>query len=115
MGFSLGSEAQAGCALGRGSFEFAARGGLVKPDAARGDIRFEIIFTLDRGIRQTAEHGDLADVIEGVGDGTLEDSFDGLVERLGGGGMIVELFYGGQGTRTIAVSRALAAGSPGCG
>src|SRR6266568_1372037 len=96
MGFSLRSEAQAGCALRRGSREFAARGGLVWTDAARGDVRFEIVFTFDRGAGEAAEHGDLADVIEGVGDGALEEAFNRLVERLAGGEITVEVFYGGK-------------------
>src|SRR6266705_4021031 len=105
MGFSLRSEAQAGCALGRGSFEFAARGGLVQSDAAGGDVGFEIVFTLNGRAAEAAEHGDLADVIEGVGDGTLEEAFDGLVERLGGGEIIVELFYGGKEALDFGVPR----------
>src|SRR6266567_1484626 len=105
MGFSLRSEAQAGCALRRGSFEFAVRGGLLEPDAAGGDVRFEIVFTFDRGAGEAAEHGDLADVIEGVGDGALEEAFDGLMERLAGGEIIVELFYGGKEALDFGVPR----------
>src|SRR6266702_2334966 len=54
------------------SLEFAVRGGLVQSDAAGGDVGFEIVFTLNGRAAEAAEHGDLADVIEGVGDGALE-------------------------------------------
>ena len=60
-------------------FKFAARSGLVEADAARGDFGLEIIFAEDGRTSQTAQHGDLADVIEGVGDRALEEAFGGTV------------------------------------
>ena len=76
--------------------EFAAGCGLAKADAAGGDVGFEIIFALDWGAGQAAEHGELANVREGVGNGALQEAFDGSVERLGGGQIIVEFFQGGE-------------------
>ena len=57
------------------SLKFVARNGLLEPDAAGGDLRLEIVFGFDGGAGQTAKHGDLADVIEGVSDGSLEEAF----------------------------------------
>jgi hypothetical protein len=48
---------------------------LLGANAAGGDVSFEIVFTQDRRVGEAAEHGDLADVIEGVSDGTLEEGF----------------------------------------
>jgi hypothetical protein len=80
----------------RDSVEFAAGCGLVEADASGGDVGFEIVFAFDRGAGQAAEHGDLADVREGVGDGALQEAFDGSVEWLGRGQVIVEPFQGGE-------------------
>jgi len=65
------------------SLEFAVRGGLFGADAASGDVRSEIIFAPDGGAAEAAEHGDLADVIEGIGDGALKEAFRRCVKRFG--------------------------------
>ena len=52
-------------------------------DAASGDVRSEIIFAPDGGAAEAAEHGDLADVIEGIGDGALKEAFRRCVKRFG--------------------------------
>jgi hypothetical protein len=75
------------------SLEFAAGSGLVKADAAGGDVGLEVVFAFDGRAGETAEHGELADVIEGVGDGALEETFRWAVERFGRGEEIVKLFY----------------------
>src|SRR2546427_4347246 len=56
-------------------FEFAARSGLVEAEAPDGDVGIVIVFAHDGGAGEAAEHGDLANVIEGVGDGSLKNSF----------------------------------------
>jgi hypothetical protein len=78
-----------------GSFEFAARGGLFGADAAGDDVGFEVVFAENGRAGETAEHGDLADVSERVGDGSLKEAFGGAVKRFGGGEIVVEFFYGG--------------------
>ncbi len=55
--------------------KFAARSGLLWAYAAGGDFGPEIILAEDRGACEATEHGNLADVIEGVGNGALENSF----------------------------------------
>jgi hypothetical protein len=42
--------------------EFAARGGLLGANATGGDFSFEVVFALERGTGEPAEHGDLADM-----------------------------------------------------
>src|SRR6266567_2761063 len=76
------------------SLEFAAGGGLLKADAPGGDFGFEIVFALHRGAREAAKHGDLADVRERVGDGGLQKSFRGRMQRLGGSEVVIEFFHG---------------------
>ena len=78
------------------SFEFALRSGLAETDAAGGDIGFEIILAFYRGLRETAEHGDLPDVGECVGDRPLKKLVNGSPERLGGREVIIELFYSSE-------------------
>lgn len=65
-------------------------------DATGGDFGFEIVFPFDRGSGETAEHGDLADMSQSVGNRTLEDAFNGCVEFLGRGEEIVKLLKGGE-------------------
>ena len=55
--------------------KFAAGGGLLEADVAGGDFGFEIVFALHRGAGESAEHGDLADVRQRVGNGALEEAF----------------------------------------
>ncbi len=76
------------------SLEFAAGGGLLKADAPGGDFGLEIILALHRGAREAAKHGDLADVRERVGDGGLQKSFRGRMQRLGGSEVVIEFFHG---------------------
>ncbi len=61
--------------------------------AGGGAVSSEIALTHDRGARETAEHGDLADMIEGVGDRALEESFRRSVKQFGSGQMVVKLFH----------------------
>jgi hypothetical protein len=75
------------------SLEFAAGSGLVEADAAGGDVRLEIVFAFDGAAGEAAEHGDLADVVERVGDGALEKAFGWRVERFGGCQVIVDFFH----------------------
>ena len=78
------------------SFEFAAGCGLFGADAAAGDFGFEIVFAFDGGAREAPKHGDLTDVIEGIGDRCLEEALDGSVKRFIRREVIVECFEGGE-------------------
>src|SRR6266550_6514498 len=73
------------------SLKFAARNRLFETDASCGDVSSEIALTQDRGAGETAEHGDLADI---VGDRALEESFRRSVKQFGSGQMVVKLFHG---------------------
>ncbi len=59
----------------RRSLKFAARGGLLETDATSGNVGFEKVFAFDGRANEAAEHGDLTDVVEGVGDGSLKKAF----------------------------------------
>ena len=48
---------------------------MLRANAASDDFGPEIVFAEDWGTREAAEHGDLADMIEGVGNRALENSF----------------------------------------
>ena len=69
---------------------------MLEADAAGGDFGLEIILALHRGAGQAPEHGDLADVSERVGDGGLQKSFCGRMQRLAGSEVVVEFFQGGK-------------------
>ena len=69
---------------------------MVGADPASDDVGFQIVFAEDGRASQAAEHGDLADVIQRVGDGALEKAFGGTVERFGRGEAVVELLDGGE-------------------
>ena len=71
--------------------EFATRGGLVRAYTSGSDGGFVIVFALDWAAGQAAEHGELTDVRERVGYWTLEEAFDGSLDRLGRSEEIVEL------------------------
>jgi hypothetical protein len=70
-------------------FEFG--GGLVLANTAGGDVRLVKIFALDGSAGKAAKHGELADVVEGIGDGTLKEAFGGSVEPLAAGQVIVKI------------------------
>ena len=71
--------------------EFTLWGSLVLTNAARSDICLEVVFARDGRAVESAQHGDLADVSEGVGDGALEELFRGGVERLAGVEIVVKI------------------------
>ena len=92
-----GASASGGHPYGRARLvEFEIGLGLVWAQAAGGDIGLEIVFTLDGSACHAAEHGELADVVEGVGDGTLKEFFGGGVEGFGTGEIVVELLEGSE-------------------
>ena len=62
--------------------EFAARGRLVQSYASGGDGGFVIVLALDRATGQPPKHGELTDVRERIGHGTLQEAFDGSLYRL---------------------------------
>lgn len=71
--------------------KFAARSGLIRADAARGDFCLVVVLSFDRSAREAAQHGELSDVVEGIGNRSLEEFFGRLAERLGRGEVVVEL------------------------
>ena len=48
---------------------------------AGGDVGLEVVFALDGGASKASEHGDLADVIEGVSNWSLKEAFRRSVKR----------------------------------
>jgi len=77
--------------------------GLVLSDVAGGDIGLKIVFTLDGIAGHAAKHGELADMVQGVGDGTLEEFFGGGVERVVTGEISVEAAEGGKEALSFVV------------
>ena len=76
--------------------ELTLRLGLFRAHAACGDFRPEIILTPHGAARQAAQHGDLANVGKGIGDGTLKQPFHGTGERRLGSKPLVESFQRGK-------------------
>jgi hypothetical protein len=70
--------------------ETPAWNGLVWSELAGGDIREVVILAFDQAVRHSPEHGDLASVGEGVGDGSLEEMICEVVCQMGGGDSVVE-------------------------
>src|SRR5260370_21901176 len=85
------------------SYECGGGSGLCGADAVGGGVNCEIVITKDRTVGQAAEHGDLADVMEGVGDGALEESLGIAVKRFGGGQVVVKIFDGRVETIDLGV------------
>jgi hypothetical protein len=65
---------------------------LVFAYAAFGDVGYDQVFAADGDAGDAAEDGDLTDVSEGVGDGTLQEFFGGELDGRVGGEEIVEGF-----------------------
>src|SRR5271167_1111041 len=61
--------------------EFAFGSGLDFPDAPGGDVRLVVILSLDGRTSQSAKHGNLPDVGQGIRDRTLEELLRRRVER----------------------------------
>lgn len=60
------------CSAAQHSIKLPHRRGLLGAYAAADDVCFEIILAADWSGGQAAQHGQLPDVGEGVGDGSLE-------------------------------------------
>lgn len=69
---------------------------MVLANPADGDFSDVEIFSSRGAAGEAAEHGQLADVGEGVGDGALEEALDGGVERSVGGQVGIEGLEGGE-------------------
>ena len=54
---------------------------MVFGEAAGSDVCLEIVFAFDGCAGEAAEHGDLADMVEGIGDGSLKELRGRDVER----------------------------------
>jgi hypothetical protein len=86
-------------------FEFEVGLGLVLAEAAGGDIRFEVVLTFDGSACHATKHGELADVIQSVGDWALEEFFGRGVEGLRTGEILVELLKRGEEAMNFVVPR----------
>lgn len=73
-------------------FEFGR--GLVLANAAGGDICLEIVFAADGDTGKPSKNGELADVIQHVGERTLEKFFGGGVKRLSASKIVIEALEG---------------------
>ncbi len=69
---------------------------MFKAHVPGSDFSSEIIFAFHRRAGQTPEHGDLPDMRERIGDGGLQKSFCGRMQRLAGSEVVVEFFQGGK-------------------
>src|SRR2546427_8785305 len=98
---------QGGVTTGRRlrSLEFAAGSGLIDANAPDGDVGLVIVFTHDGGADEAAEHRDLADVIEGIGNRTLEEASRRGVHLFGRSEVIVEFCQGGKKPGNLGVPR----------
>ena len=85
-------------ALQGNSIEFEFWGRLVFADAARLDVCLVIIFAADGDAGKTTKNGKLTDMVEHIGDGTLEKFFGGDVELVGAGEIVVETLEGVEET-----------------
>ena len=74
--------------------KFAAGRWLVFAHAAFGDFGYDQVLAAGGDAGDAAEDGDLADVGQGVGDGTLENFLGGELQRRVGGEEVVEGFQG---------------------
>jgi len=54
---------------------------LFEADVAGRNVGLVVVFAFDGGPGKAAEHGNLADVSEGVSDGGLEEAFRRSVKR----------------------------------
>jgi hypothetical protein len=63
---------------------------LVLADTAGGDVCLEIIFAADGEAGNAAKDGELSDVIESVGERTLEEFFGWGVKLFGAGEKVIE-------------------------
>jgi len=64
---------------------------LVFADAAGGDVRLVIVFNADGKARKTAQKGELSDVMQGIGNGPLEEFVHRGVKRLGTREIVIEV------------------------
>jgi hypothetical protein len=77
---------------------------LVGPQEAHADFGAEIVFSPDRGARQAAEHGDLTDVRERVGNRALEEPRGRRSQREAGAEIGVQCLEGGVETPNFLFS-----------
>lgn len=83
------------------SVKFPHRSLLPGADAPGGNGRKKVILAAHGEAGHPAQQGDLADVCESVGDGTLEEFFGGKAERPSGGEAPVELPELGEEARHL--------------
>ena len=76
--------------------KFAAGRWLVFAYTAFGDFGYDQVLAADGDAGDASEHGDLADVGQGVGDGALEDFLGGELDGGVGGEEVVKRFQGGE-------------------
>src|ERR1043165_1435570 len=72
------------------SLELGSRRGLLRADAPGGDVRLVIVFAANRRVRETAQHRDLSDVRQRVGNRTLKQPLCADCKRRVGPQVVVE-------------------------
>lgn len=70
---------------------------------AGGDIGYKVVFALDGISGHAAKQGELADVVQSVGDGTLEEFFGRGAEGLIAGEIGVEIAQGREEALSFVV------------
>ena len=97
---AAGRHRGAGKGLGKGVakslLELTLRLGLFRAHSAYGDFRPEVILTPHRAAGQAAQHGNLADVREGISDRALKQPFHGTGEWRFGSKTLVKSFQRGK-------------------
>jgi len=78
--------------------------GLHGAGLARFDGSDVVVFAADGRAGKAAEHGELAGVAEGVGDGSLEEALDWRLDGMIGGQVLIE--GAERGEKTVAALRA---------
>jgi hypothetical protein len=89
------------------SVEFVSRGFLIGTYAAGGDLRFEVALATHRTPTHPSQHGDLADVREGIGDRALKDLFGWESEFGVRSQAIIERSQGSEEARYLLLPREL--------
>src|SRR5882724_7157724 len=78
------------------SIEFAPGCGLLRTDPPRRNVGSEITLASNGPAGHAAEHHDLPDMGEGIGDGALQEPLGRSVQGLGGGQVVVEALQPGE-------------------
>ena len=91
-----------GKGVAKSLLELTLRLGLLRANSAYGDFRPEVILAPHRAAGQAAQHGNLADVSEGISDRALKQTFHGASEwRLGSKTLVKSFQRGKEASRSL--------------